>query len=166
MSYFFTCIKWSLDTSASAVASRKQQLMDEKVYPLQQLLSFIVTNEEEVIDALIELKDKKSWSDTVMIKYLFSLLMEGNFYKNIKYLSHFVKSSNDMMLVLSCIEKYIEEQDGDIVTLLNGFYEEGVVGEEEIFKWHQSQSKVVSQELSNTIRHHAKPFIEWLEKED
>lgn len=166
--------KWSLDTSESAVAARKQQLnfekaeIETKVYPIKNLISYIKLKPttDEFMKELLELKFQKSWSETVFIKYIFAgLFMDGitDFYNKAKYLQLFVESSKEMMVVLMCIEKYYEEHGGNIVNILNGFYETEILEEDEIFKWYDGKSKIVSETLSSTIRINAKPFIDWLE---
>lgn len=167
--------KWSLDTSESAVAARKQQLIKKEldientVYPIQNLISYVnqIPTIDDFINELTALKILKSWSETVLIKYIFSgLFMQDitkDFYRKLTYIHHFVENSKEMMIILLCIEKYMEEHPNDnIVNILNGFYEKEILEEDEIFKWYDNKSKVISEELL-LLKIRAKPFIEWLE---
>ncbi len=170
--------KWSLDTSESAVTARKQKLITRKdientVYPIKNLIKYIeqCPSREDFIKELSSLQILQNWSETVLIKYIFAGLfmidIKLDFYHKLTYLNYFVDCSKSMMIVLQCIEKYIEEHPNDnIINILNGFYESEMIEEDEIFKWYDQKSKIISEELSNKIRIRAKPFIEWLETAD
>ena len=170
--------KWSLDTSESAVTARKQKLIMRKeientVYPIKNLIHYVEQSPstDDFIKELSSLQILQHWSETVLIKYIFAGLfmvdIKKNFYQKLSYLNHFVDCSKSMMIVLQCIEKYMEEHPNDnIVNILNGFYESEIIEEDEIFKWYDQKSKIISEELNNNIRIKAKPFIEWLETAD
>ena len=92
--------------------------------------------------------------------------IKHNFYKKIVYIEYFTNTSKDMMVVLMCIEKLMEEHNeliGDMVNILNGFYESYVLDEDVIFKWYDSKSKTLNDDLAGKVRESARPFIEWLE---
>jgi translation initiation factor 2 beta subunit (eIF-2beta)/eIF-5 len=173
--------KWSLDTSQNAVASRKQQLMniDDKTelvsnaFPIVNLLKYISSEptEDDFVDELLKLRNTQGWSETVLIKYIFATLFSDgdikyNFFKKVIYLEYFVNTTKDMMVVLMCVEKFLEEHNEHVTIvsdILCGLYESYVIDEDGIFKWYDSKSKSVSEELSRTIRENAKSFVEWLE---
>lgn len=175
--------KWSLDTSTEAINERKQQLhIDSKensnkelvsnVYPIENFVKYINTNpnEDNFVKTLTKLKLDLLWSENNLIKYMFMGLFfnstfKHDFYKKIAYLSHFVHTSKEMMLILMCVEKFIEEHNEciqEIVHVLNGLYESGIVDENIILMWYDDKSKVVSEDESQKIRDNAKSFIDWL----
>ncbi len=172
---------WSLDTSSQAVSSRKQQLCNENdkheihsiAYPMENFVKYIQSepSENEFVDELSQLKDSQMWSDTILIKYTFATLfsdgnIKHNFYQKAMYIEYIIKTQNDMMVVLMCVEKFMEENTDniiDMVHILNGFYEADVIDEDAVFKWYDSKSKILSEDLSKIIKEAAKPFIDWLE---
>jgi translation initiation factor 5 len=167
---------WTLGTSKHEVSLRKQQLLNidgnNLVYPTENLLKYLQTgpSETEYTNELLKLMESQSWSATVLIKYVFATLFSDgnikyNFNKKVIYLEYIVNTENDMVTVLMCIEKFIEEHMKyveDIVHILNGFYEFSVIDENVIIKWHNSKSKVVSEELSKIIKDNSEPFVKWL----
>lgn len=172
---------WTMDTSAEAVASRKQQLLNgcdgqeskSDMFPMENLLKYIQScpEEDEFVEEMLKLMHSQAWSESVLIKYIFATLFsDGNIRENfntkVVYLEYFANSSKDMAVILMCIEKFMEEHCeyiGQMVHILNGFYEAYVLDDDAIFKWHDGKSKSVSAELGNDLRESSKPFIEWLE---
>ncbi len=172
---------WTLDTSSQAVLSRKQQLcnLDSKqdstsiAFPMENLVKYIQSepSKDEFVSELLQLKESQMWSDTILIKYVFTTLffdgnIKQNFYKKAMYIEYIVNTQNDMIVILICIEKLMEEHNdhiNDIVHILNGFYEAEVLDEDAIFKWYDSKSKILSEDVSKLMKENAKTFIEWLE---
>lgn len=175
--------KWSMDTSDGAVSERKQQLhcdIDAKkinqlidVYPMENLVKYVnsAPNNEQFTDALNMLKSVHHWHDSVLIKYIFmGLFSDGNirhnFYNKIMYIDNFVVEQKDMFLILTCVEKLVEENEtlmSEFIHILNGLFENGVVEEDVILQWYSNKSKVVSEALSLKIKENVTPFIDWLE---
>lgn len=176
---------WSIDTSAEAVAMRKQKLLNGDdggtddcesksiAFPMENLVKYIKTcpEEDEFVDEMLKLMHSQAWSESVLIKYIFATLFsDGNiredFHKKIVYLEYFSNSTKDMAVILMCIEKFMEEHGeyvGQMVHILNGFYEAYVLNEDAIFKWYDGKSKSVSEELGRDLRESSKSFVEWLE---
>jgi len=155
---------WSLSTLESSVMGRKQQLiMNEDIFPENNLITYINLNpnEDDFVDKINELKLLKCWSETMLIKYIFSsLFLENgicnfinNFYNKIIYLGYVINITKDMMLVLICLEKSFNKVN--IVNVINGFYEKYIVDENTILKWYNNLS-------DNKIKNNTKPFIDWL----
>lgn len=173
---------WSMDTSQSAVNARKQRLycdvdtdgteLGSEAYPAENFVNYISTerDEKEFKTTLNLLKVSQGWSDNTLIKYIFmGLFSNGNirndFYKKIKYISYYINNEKEMTLLLMCIEKFMESHDDCIpetIHFINGFYEEGILDEDIIFKWYDSKNKIISEELSQKIKDNINPFIEWL----
>lgn len=156
---------WSLSTLESDVMARKQQLtINENIFQENNLHTYINLNpnEDDFLDKMNELKLSKCWSETILIKYIFSsLFLENdifnfinNFYHKIKYLGYIVNTTKDMMLILTCLEKSFNDKV-NIVNVINGFYEEYIVDEDIILKWYNNLS-------DGKIKDNTKPFIDWL----
>jgi translation initiation factor 5 len=171
--------KWSVDTSNSAVQARQEQLYcntDEDaislVFPIENFVKYIETNPDKrkFIVMVNNLKKIKSWSDNTLIRYLFAGLfsnnMRENFYKKVIYLEDLIITPQEMNLVLICMEKIIEENNAaldDSIHFINGLYETEIIDEDSALKWYFGKNKMVSQELSDSIKQYVHPFIEWLE---
>lgn len=159
---------WSLDTSDKAVQSRKQQLIniEEKsnVFPPEKFSLYIAKepSEDDFVYEMNKLKMNQSWSETRLIKYLFAALFDKdykvNFYKKMNYVSHFIHSDKDMMLVLQCIEQIMVENESylsDVINIINGLYEEEIVNEDVMMKWYNTLTE-------STLKNNVTPFITWL----
>lgn len=156
---------WSLSTLESDIIARKQRLsIDEEIFTESNLITYINSspNEDDFLDKMSYLKLSKCWSETMLIKYVFSTLFLANgkcnfvenFYNKVTYLGYIVTTTKDMMLVLTCLEKSFNDEI-NIVNILNGFYEEYIVDEETIMKWYNNLS-------NDEIKNNTKPFIDWL----
>lgn len=164
--------EWTYDTSEQAVMMRKQDLFGiEHVYPEEKLSNYIQTTPviEKVIADLNKLKMSQDWSDNALIKYVFKCFfmvdIRINFYHKIAYLKPFINSDKDMILILTCIEVAISENDWyfDTTNILSAFYEDEVLEEDIILKWYSGKSKAVSEEIDGKIKSSANEFIYWLE---
>lgn len=173
--------KWSVDTSDTAVQERQEQLycnadnnIISRVFPIENFVNYINTNpdKKKCIDSLNSLKKIKNWSDNTLLKYTFAGLFSNrenirhDFYKKVKYIEDLVNTPQDMNLILSCMEKIIEENKNYIsesIHFINGLYETELVDEDAILKWYHGKPKLVSEELSILIKKNIGPFIIWLE---
>lgn len=155
--------EWSLDTSESAVNARKQSLISEhksSIYPQENLLAYINNQPpiDEFLSHITKLQETKGWSNTVVIKYVFVSFFSTryNFYLKTQYLIPLIHTTKEMMLVLQCLERIVEDNknEKEAIHFLNGLYEEEIVEEEIITQWY-------NQLKSNTLKENIKPFIDW-----
>eukprot|EP01120_Amphizonella_sp_Union-15-10_P010165 TRINITY_DN4037_c0_g1_i2.p1 TRINITY_DN4037_c0_g1~~TRINITY_DN4037_c0_g1_i2.p1 ORF type:complete len:393 (-),score=90.75 TRINITY_DN4037_c0_g1_i2:67-1245(-) len=177
-------VEWSQDTSEEAVAlRRKAQLgeqsnalmdkaLDDPVEELATLLNLEPTlSEKELISKVTQLASKEQWSERKTLQTIFGCLFDNQILKQIKkkapILSIFVTTELHQKIIMLCLEKLCQADKAvidQLPSVLQGFYDEGILEEGVLSKWHSHPNKRQNPKLSSAIRAKAAPFIKWLKE--
>jgi len=140
--------------------------------PLALLSKYWKSNppKESVHEALQKLQSEQKWSDSQLFNVVFGSLfdqnLEKNFEKKSEYMNLFIAKPKDQKQLLFCVEKLCQMHPtliSHISSILQHFYNSGMVCDDVVFDWWEEPSKKIPQKIAQEIRKEGEKFIKWLE---
>lgn len=182
--------EWKADFSEEAVEKRRRELLGgsdstslmangshgdvARSDPVEELAQYLnETPTPSDIDILKKIKlmaNENGWKPTKIVQYVFTSVFNAGIMPKLATGAHIlslvVQDSLTQQVVLFYLEKACELDRSlvdQITTILNAFYDEGVLDEEIILKWHRHPTKKINPKTGKSVREKAIPFIEWLQ---
>lgn len=183
---------WKADFSESAVEKRRRELLGgsgtnlladgedgdaKKVDPVQELAEFLtqptLPSDIDILKKIKLLATENFWKPTKIVQYVFNILFTPPIMSKLDSKCHLlslvVQDSLTQQVVLFYLEKLGERESTvveQVTNILNALYDEGVLDEEIILKWHKHPTKKIEPNTAKAIRVKAQPFIDWLMSSD
>jgi len=179
-------VEWATDTSKEAVEARRRQMLDdtselaakllladkpgeEKADPIETLQKFAKENptNEKLAAAIKKVKTDENWTEEQVSQVAFYLLFDANVVKQLKIsskislLKEFVTNEKAQNGVLNGIVQLIGKDEAlrkSVPHILKGLYDEDILEEEALVKWHEKKSKGDTLKIKEA----STVFITWL----
>jgi len=179
-------VVWYTDTSKEAAETRRRQMLDdtselaaklllvdkpgeEKADPIETLQKFAKENptNEKLSAEVKKVKAEENWADEQVSQVVFYLLFNTNIVKQLKIsskislLKEFVTNDKAQIGVLNGIVQLIGKDEAlrkSTPHILKGLYDEDILEEETLVKWHEKKSKGDTLKIKEA----STVFINWL----
>lgn len=179
-------VVWYTDTSKEAAETRRRQMLDdtselaaklllvdkpgeEKADPIETLHKFSKENptNEKLAAEIRKVKAEENWTEEQVSQVVFYLLFDTNVVKQLKIsskislLKEFVPNDKAQVGVLNGIVQLIGKDEAlrkSAPHILKGLYDEDILEEEVLVKWHEKKSKGDTAKIKEA----STVFITWL----
>jgi len=179
-------VVWSTDTSKEAVETRRRQMLDdtselaakllladkpgeEKADPIETLVKFTKENpsNEKLSAEIRKVQGEENWNEEQVAQVAFYLLFDANVVKQlqitpkISLLKEFVSNDKAQLGVLNGVVQLVGKDETlrkAVPHILKGLYDEDILEEEVLIKWHTKKSKGDTAKVKEA----GTVFIDWL----
>lgn len=178
-------VVWATDTSKEAVEARRRLMLDdtselaakllladkpeEKGDPIEALSKFTKENpsNEKLSAEIRKVQGEESWNEEQVAQVVFYLLFDANVVKQlqisskISLLKEFVSNDKAQLGVLNGVVQLVGKDEAlrkAVPHILKGLYDQDILEEEALIKWHGKKSKGDTAKVKEA----GTVFIDWL----